>query len=160
MPWVVDPEDIRKSSSVWNDAPEWYPYGYETKPKFVWQSYFGDYHYYGQPRLPPNYFTKGYKFYRKAMKNWYSKLEDERREYNEENHTNYPLEYFNDDGKRLPLFYTYPQFIAKARKYALRKRHQMAGQRHRQAMLQRIQRNREIAQYRRRLIVNAGRNKY
>lgn len=143
MPWVVDPKRFEP------DEPEWYPYGYETKPKYVWQSYFGDYHYYGQPRLPPAYFTQGYKRYKREMKAWYRKIGID---------PNNPPEY--EDKTRLPLFYTYPQFIAKARKYALRKRYQLANQRHRQEILQRIQRNREIAQYRRRLIVNARRNKY
>lgn len=139
MPWVVDPIESDP------DNPYWYPYGYETKPKYVWQSYFGDYHWYGQPRLPPNYFTMGYKRYRQEMKKWYRNIGID---------PNHPPEY--EDPTRLPLFYNYRQFIAKARKYALRKRYQMA----RQATLRRIQRNREIAQYRRQLIVNAGRNKY
>lgn len=148
MPWTQDPSTIDPKLYE-PDTPEWYPYAYETKPKYVWQSYFGDYHWYGQPRLPPNYFTKGYKFYKKAMKSWYRRIGID---------PNRPPE--NEDPTRLPLFYNYRQFVAKARKYALRKRFQLAGQRHRQAMLQRIQRNREIAQYRRRLIVNARRNKY
>lgn len=143
MPWVVDPIEADP------DEPYWYPYGYETKPKYVWQSYFGDYHWYGQPRLPPNYFTKGYKFYKKEMKKWYRNWGID---------PNHPPE--NEDPTRLPLFYNYRQFVAKANKYARRKRFQLAVQRHRQEMLQRIQRNREIAQYRRQLIVKSGRNKY
>lgn len=155
MPYVITPEEIRNSDSIWNDAPEWYPYGYETKPKYASYN-----HVYGKPRLPPIYFTMGYKRYRSQMKTWYRNLEDQRKQYNEWHGTNHPLEYFHDNGERLPLFYTYPQFIAKANKYARRKRFQLVNQRNRQAMLQRIQRNREIAQYRRRLIVNAHKNKY
>lgn len=90
----------------------WDPYNYVTKQ--------------GRPRLPPAYFTHGYKMYQDQMANWMRELEDENNLY-WQNMSKYnkkklykPIQYMGE--YRIPIYYNYTDWLKKAKKYALRKR--------------------------------------
>ena len=156
-----------------SDEP-WYPYGYITKERFQhYDKHYGLY-YEARPRLPPAYFTKGYKFYQDAMNSWMKDLEQENKDYWERqskfNHRKLfkPVQYMGEH--RIPVYYTYTEFKKKANKYALRKRkeifarieqnRQQALQKRRQIIRDRIERNRQQALRKRKIILARKLNKY
>lgn len=157
----------------------WYPYGYRTKDRFVRKEYktfydgnggWTEWIDYSRPRLPPNYFTKGYKFYQKEMNRWMKSLERDRnadfqrksrvagrtiRPWNLEN-------YYGQDA--IPVYYTYTQFLKKSAKYAKRRRAnllaQIAQKRQDAIIRRRIYLNKQAAIAKRKQIVARGLNKY
>lgn len=164
------------------DEP-WYPYGYVTKDRFTKRDFVkrsdGSYYYtepynYARPRLPPAYFTKGYAFYQDAMNSWMKELEEENKDYwarqSKFNHKKLfkPMSFMGEH--RIPIYYSYTDFLKKANKYALRKRkailariennRQQAIERRRQIIRARIERNRQQAQRKRKIILARKLNKY
>lgn len=158
MPWLFD---YNQPGHWYSGSNGWTREGYRTKNRFVRKEYktwsdgtngWTEWIDYSRPRLPPNYFTRGYKFYQDEMNDWMRDLERKRNaDYANRSkragRTIRPRSLENYYGvDMIPVYYTYPEFVKKARKYAQRKRQQILTKR-------KIQRNREIAQYRRQLIL-------
>lgn len=143
MPWIETPPDPS------------YPYLYFNKSLT-------------RPRLPPFYFKHGYAFYQQHMNSWMKDLERENEEY-WRNQSRYngrkifkPMRQTLGD-YRVPIYYTYPEFINKARKYQLRNYNQIRAKielNRKQAIRKRIEINRKRAIKRRKFIVARGLNKY
>ncbi len=99
MPWITK-------------GDPWNPYSYMTKR--------------GRPRLPPNYFTKGYGFYQNAMNSWMRDLHRENAEYwKRQSKFNKrriwkPVESLGEH--RIPIYYNYQDWKKKAYKQALIRR--------------------------------------
>lgn len=162
MPYIAHPDE------------PWFPYGYITKERFPQYDKHYGLTYYARPRLPPAYFTKGYKFYQDAMNSWMKDLEQENKDYWERqskfNHRKLfkPVQFMGEH--RIPIYYTYTEFKKKANKYALRKRkeifarieinRQQALQKRRQIIRDRIERNRQQAIKKRKIILARKLNKY
>lgn len=163
MPWIIN---YKEPGHWYSGSHGWIRHGYRTKDRFSRKEYktFSDgtggwteWITYSRPRLPPKYFTKGYKFYQEEMNDWMRDLERERnedyaRKSKKAGRTIRPPSLENYYGiDSIPVYYSYSEFLDKARKYALRKRKKILTKK-------RIQRNKEIAQYRRQLIL-ARKNK-
>lgn len=138
MPWISNPT---------NDPS--YPYGYITKKRpFKEQRY----------RLPPYYFNKGYQFYQHHQHLWLREIKDQYKRLGTKFNP-----FKNPDDYRTPIYYSYDEFLAKAKKYALRRRKaikdRIASNRN-AAIRRRIERNKQRALQNRKLIVAYNRNKY
>lgn len=151
MPWIVDPPDPS------------YPWGYATKERYT-RRYLDRYpsgyeawktETYARPRLPPWYFDKGYAFYKERMDSWMRQLERENKEYWERQSKFNGRKLYKSLqqtlGTMLPVYYTYPEFLAKAKKYTLRKRRQLLLKR-------KIEANRQQAQLKRKLFLRRDNN--
>lgn len=97
---------------IYEGADPWNPYVYVTKQ--------------GRPRLPPNYFTKGYAFYQQHMNAWMNDLQRENDEYwkmqSKYNKRKLYKPVTSLGEHRIPIYYNYTDYLKKARKYALIKR--------------------------------------
>lgn len=149
-----------------SDEP-WYPYGYITKERFQQYDPHNGLTYYARPRLPPAYFTKGYAFYQDAMNSWMKELERENKDYWESqskfNHRKLfkPMQYMGEH--RIPIYYSYIDFLKKANKYTLRKRKALLAKikaNRKQAIKKRIELNRQRAIKKRKIILSRKLNKY
>lgn len=157
----------------------WYPYGYRTKERYVRKEYktfpdgnggWTEWIDYSRPRLPPNYFTKGYKFYSKEMNRWMKQLERDRNDYydrwsKQAGRTIYPKSLENYYGiDMVPVYYSYTDFLKKSAKYAKRRRAKLlaeiAKKRQDAIVRRRIYLNKQAAIAKRKLIVARGLNKY
>lgn len=143
MPWIETPPDPS------------YPYLYFNKSRT-------------RPRLPPFYFKRGYAFYQQHMDSWMKDLERENKEY-WRNQSRYngrklfkPMRQTLGD-YRVPIYYTYPEFIKKANKYQQRqyKAIRQRIENNRQAAIKkRIELNRQRAIQKRRIYLARGINKF
>lgn len=143
MPWIETPPDPS------------YPYLYFNKSLT-------------RPRLPPFYFKRGYAFYQQHMDSWMKDLERENKEYwrNQSRYNKRKIfkpmlqtlgEY------RVPIYYTYPEFVKKANKYSLRKRNEIKAnieKNRQQAIRKRIELNRQRAIKKRKFILSKKLNKF
>lgn len=149
-----------------SDEP-WYPYGYITKERFQHYDPHNGLYYEARPRLPPAYFTKGYKFYQDAMNSWMRDLEQENKDYWERqskfNHRKLFKSVQSMGEHRIPIYYTYDEFKKKANKYTLRKRSEIKARIERnrqQAIRKRIELNRQRALRKRKIVLARKLNKY